>query len=73
MSEERLLKGRLAVIDRGMLEQEDGVYYLPVVVVYVDRTKGAALVNLPIEADSGAHRLWVRLQDVRDLANEVPA
>jgi hypothetical protein len=29
--------------------------------VYRDRQKGVALIEFPVEADSGAHRIWVPL------------
>jgi hypothetical protein len=35
--------------------------YLPIGVVYRDKEKGVALIEFPVEADSGAHRIWVPL------------
>lgn len=34
---------------------------LPIGVVYRDRDQGVALIEFPVEADSGAHRIWVPL------------
>ncbi len=52
-------------VDRGFLSQENGRYYLSVGLVHISHEKEAALVSLPVEADSGAHRVWVRLDHVR--------
>jgi hypothetical protein len=51
-------------VDRGLLSQEGGKSYLSVGLIHIDPEKQAALVSLPIEADSGAHRIWVRLADL---------
>jgi len=48
-------------VDRGLLSNEGGRYYLSVRLIHINLEKNAALVSLPVEADSGAHRLWVRL------------
>jgi hypothetical protein len=50
--------------DRALLAQRAGKDYLPVRIIYHDEGKRAALVELPAEADSGAHRIWVRLSDL---------
>jgi hypothetical protein len=52
-------------VDRGLLSQENGRCYLSVGLIHVSHEKGAALVALPVEADSGAHRLWVRLDHLK--------
>ena len=36
-------------------------------VVGIDRDKGVALIEFPVEADSGAHRIWVPLSDLVNL------
>jgi hypothetical protein len=46
--------------------------YLPVGVVHRDRERGVALIELPQEADSGAHRLWVPLSSLLQV-NGTPA
>jgi hypothetical protein len=51
-------------IDKGLIEEKDGQTYLPVTVLHVDKAKKAAVVSLPLEADSGAHRIWVKLSDL---------
>ena len=48
--------------DRGLLSNEGGRYYLSVGLIHVNVEKKAALVSLPVEADSGAHRIWMRLE-----------
>jgi hypothetical protein len=52
-------------VDRGLLSEDGGRYYLSVGLVHVSHEKGAALVSLPVEADSGAHRLWVSLERLK--------
>jgi hypothetical protein len=52
-------------VDRGLLSQEGGRFYLSVGLIHISREKQAALVALPVEADSGAHRVWVRLDHVK--------
>ena len=44
----------------------DGKTYLPIGVVYRDKEKGSALIEFPVEADSGAHRIWVPLTSLRE-------
>jgi hypothetical protein len=51
-------------IDRGFVTKRQGQTYLPIGVVYKDREKGVALIAFPVEADSGAHRIWVPLTSV---------
>ncbi len=53
-------------VDRDFLEKVGKAYYLPVLVAHVDRKTNLAVVNLPVEADSGAHRIWVRLDQLKD-------
>jgi hypothetical protein len=48
-------------IDRGFVTRRQGQTYLPIGVVYRDRDRGVALIEFPVEADSGAHRIWVPL------------
>ena len=48
-------------VDRTMVTQRQGQAYLPVGLVYRDKEKGVALIEFPVEADSGAHRIWVPL------------
>ncbi len=46
-------------VDSAFLSNIDGRDYLPVGIVYIDQAKGLTLIELPVEADSGANRLWV--------------
>jgi hypothetical protein len=54
-------------VDRELLSRHGSSYYLPVRVLGVDRAKKLALISLPVEADSGANRLWVELGKLRDV------
>ena len=48
-------------VDRRLLVREEGRDYLPITIIHLHEKDQAALVVLPVEADSGAHRIWVRL------------
>ena len=48
-------------MDRNMVTRQRGQTYIPVGEVYRDKDKGVALIEFPVEADSGAHRIWVPL------------
>ena len=52
-------------VDRGFVTTEGGQTYLSVGLVHVSPEKKAALVSLPVEADSGAHRVWVKLESLK--------
>jgi hypothetical protein len=52
-------------VDRGLLSSDNGSSYLSVGLVHVSQEKRAALVSLPVEADSGAHRVWVQLASLK--------
>ncbi|MFO0958783.1 MAG: hypothetical protein U0800_15345 [Isosphaeraceae bacterium] len=43
----------------GMVLESGGVHYLPVGVAEIRRDERRALVELPMVADSGYHRIWV--------------
>jgi hypothetical protein len=51
-------------VQQDFVTQRQGQYYLPIGVVYRDKDKGVALIEFPVEADSGAHRLWVPLSSL---------
>jgi hypothetical protein len=51
-------------IDRGMLSSNGGHSYLPVALVFIHDQSKAALVELPLEADSGFNRVWVNLEQL---------
>ncbi len=52
-------------VDRGLLSREGDRYFLSVGLVHISEEKKAALVSLPVEADSGAHRVWVNLDNLK--------
>ena len=51
-------------VDGEMIAHRGGQSYLPVRVLQIDKAKKGAVVALPVEADSGAHRIWVKLSDL---------
>jgi hypothetical protein len=48
-----------------MVNWENGLPYLPVGIINVDRQQGRVLIELPIEADSGVNRMWMPLEKFR--------
>jgi hypothetical protein len=54
-------------VEEGFITTEDDKAYLPVGVVGIDKSKNVALIELPHESDGGANRLWVHLNELRDL------
>lgn len=52
-------------VDRGLLSEDGGKHYLSVGLIHTSHEKKAALVSLPVEADSGAHRVWVRTDHLK--------
>jgi hypothetical protein len=52
-------------VDRGLLSTEGDKHYLSVPVIHVSDEHKAALLALPVEADSGAHRVWVHLDKIK--------
>ena len=59
-------------IQTNFVTHRQGQSYLPIGVVYRDKEKGVALIEFPVEADSGAHRIWVPLASLLE-SNGVPA
>jgi hypothetical protein len=59
-------------VQRDFVTQRQGRDYLPVGVVYRDKDKGVALIEFPVEAASGAHRIWVPLSSLLE-PNGAPA
>jgi hypothetical protein len=54
-------------LDRGLISTTKGKPAVPVGVVHYaanGQDDGLALVSLPVEADSGTQRIWVRLSDL---------
>jgi len=59
-------------VEGDFVAQQKGKTYLPIGVVYRDKEKGVALIEFPVEADSGAHRIWVPLASLQE-PNGVPS
>jgi hypothetical protein len=51
-------------IEERFIKTQGGISYIPVLVVGEDPHKQVALIRLPVEADSGANRVWVRSSEV---------
>ncbi|MCI0458220.1 MAG: hypothetical protein L0Z62_14745 [Gemmataceae bacterium] len=51
-------------VERDFVTQRHGQHYLPVGLVYRDKERGVALIEFPVEAASGAHRIWVPLSSL---------
>lgn len=52
-------------VGKGFVNSTEKGDYLPIGVVRVDRENEKVLIELPHEADSGANRLWIPFQRVR--------
>jgi hypothetical protein len=48
-------------------------YLLPVRLIGRDPRHHTALIQLPVEADSGANRVWVKREMLTEAPDEVPA
>mgnify|MGYP000092791580 CR=1 FL=1 len=62
----------LTIEDRFLVDQ-DGEFFLPVRLVGKDNQHKTALIQLPVEADSGANRVWVWEQNLKTVNREVSA
>ena len=49
----------------GLINTVGGDSYLPVGIVEIDRRNRQVLVELPVEADSGANRMWIAFDSLR--------
>jgi hypothetical protein len=58
-------------VDRGLLSTQGDKHYLSVPVIHISQEKKAALIALPVEADSGAHRVWVHLDKLKQESGAV--
>lgn len=47
------------------VEAEEENRYLPIKFIRVDQERRLALIELPMEADSGTRRLWVRFDQLK--------
>jgi hypothetical protein len=54
-------------VERDFLSYEGERPYLPVSVLAVDANQRVAIISLPVEADSGANRIWVKTEHLLDL------
>jgi hypothetical protein len=61
----------LAIEEKFLVRNGDG-FLLSVSLVGRDRRNKTVLVQLPVEADSGANRVWVSEQALSPAADEVP-
>jgi hypothetical protein len=52
-------------VPQGYVTRQGDKTYLPIGIVELDRRKRRALVELPVEADSGVRRLWVPFDNFR--------
>lgn len=52
-------------VTRGMINHEGGQAYLPIGIVDIDRRGRRVLIELPVEADSGANRMWIGFDALR--------
>jgi hypothetical protein len=59
-------------VDREFLSDINGKWYMPIGLLRVDKDNKAALIQLPVEADSGANRFWVKLGNIHQ-SQETPA
>ncbi len=60
-------------IEEGFLVPKDNSYLLPVRLIARDPAHKTALVQLPVEADSGANRVWVMGDILSNAPDEVTA
>ena len=51
-------------VDRDLLSEEDGRFYLPIGIVHVEVRTNLVLIELPHEAETGANRLWVKQEQL---------
>jgi len=61
------LSGRTQFVQvtTGLINNYEGKNYLPVGLVEIDRHQRRVLIELPVEADSGANRMWVSFDSLR--------
>ena len=54
-------------VERDFVEDQSGVFFLPVGIVHIDPKSKAVLVELPHEAETGANRIWVTPDQLDEL------
>ena len=62
----------LSIEERFLVRRDEG-YLLPVRLIGRDPRHNTALIQLPVEADSGANRVWVKRESVTEAPDEVTA
>lgn len=60
-------------IEERFLVRKGKSYLLPVRLIGRDQRHKTALIQLPVEADSGANRAWVKAETLEDAPDEVSA
>jgi hypothetical protein len=61
-------------IEERFLKSQNDTFLLPIRVVGIDREQRLKLIQLPVEADSGASRVWVSFDAIINPdEDEVPA
>ncbi|HEX5271554.1 MAG TPA: hypothetical protein VFW33_13750 [Gemmataceae bacterium] len=60
-------------IEERFLVRRGNAYLLPVRLIGRDPRHKTALIQLPVEADSGANRVWVTADVMIEAPDEVPA
>jgi hypothetical protein len=65
-------RSQFVQVTRGMINRAGETEYLPVGIVEIDRHTRRVLIELPVEADSGANRMWVGFDDLRKVTGENP-
>ncbi|MBY0456808.1 MAG: hypothetical protein K2V38_05690 [Gemmataceae bacterium] len=60
----------LAIEERFLVPRGDHLL-LPVRIIARDPRQKTALVQLPVEADSGANRVWVSSESLSDIPDEI--
>jgi hypothetical protein len=58
-------RSQFVQVTQGMINHEGGQDYLPIGIVDIDRRNRRVLIELPVEADSGANRMWIGFDALR--------
>ncbi|RUL89628.1 hypothetical protein [Tautonia sociabilis] len=67
-------EGRVQYLDvtPGLINRHDGIPFLPVGFVQIDRERRRVLVEFPCEAYSGANRAWIPFETLRHEDRPIP-
>jgi hypothetical protein len=52
-------RSQFVQVTEGMINRDGDQTYLPIGIVDIDRRGRRVLIELPVEADSGANRMWI--------------